>query len=114
MKFIISALLLMFSVQAFACGGGVSIELNDDKKLTGYGLIDVSSDTTYMFADDLKSGMVTYTVSDSRGVKTHRISLEGETSFIRVEVQSLTNGEVTSYKGQYGMYRGCNELILMD
>jgi len=108
---VLTIILTTLCLNSFACGGGEVLELNDDKQLVGYGLIDKSSTKTYMFADDIKAGMMKYFVTDSNGNRTHKVALEERERYILVELLDLRTEEVLLFKGQYGMSRGCNELI---
>ncbi len=114
MKLLLLALLTL-GLNSFACPGGEVIDLNDDKQLTAYSLYDISSKTNYMFSDDLNGrDSYSYGVADSSGERTHYISLYTENRSIIVEVENLSTNEVKKYRGQYGIYRGCNEIVEIE
>ncbi len=111
MKNIAISTLLFLSTIAFSCPGGQEIELNDDKVLTAFSLYKKSTDTHFMFSEDLRGrDFYSYTIGDSQGETTHRISLEGVNRSIVVTVED-SEGEVKKYQGQSGRMRGCNDIV---
>lgn len=115
MKKILVLFFTIFAFNSFACGGGVEgIQLNNDKRLVAYGLIDVSSNKTYFFSEDLEAGITTYGVKDAFGGESHIIFLKDKGSYIEVIVYDIISEDTKVYKGQFGVNRGCNELVQLN
>lgn len=114
MKLTMLALTLLFSMSIYACPGGQTVQLNDIKVLTAYSVKDTAKNIDYMFADDLEGQPLgaSYSISDSKGQKTHQITLiHGQNNKVEVVIVDLLTNQIRFFKGQYGMMRGCNDII---
>lgn len=113
-KLILIALSLIVSTTAFACPGGQKIELNDVKVLTAYSVYDTEKEVNYMFSDDLEGvqlGM-SYGITNSKGEDTHKIFLGHMVeNKVSVMVLDIKTNKMRYFKGQYGMMRGCNDIV---
>lgn len=129
MKLMLFAILFVTSIaSSMACiGPGLSrIELNDDKVLLSYGLLDVSDKKVYYWRDDLADvPFAAYYVANSTGKRTHYIELEDIKTHAEVTVypmpEDIDDDEFyipmfggKKYKGAYSVMRGCNEIVEIE